>query len=81
VQNAGADPAVLDDCPLTVARPGDLPPRAVFALPDGRRVVLESEANARENMLVRGAVAYRGAWLGCRSVVIYVRERDARLKR
>lgn len=48
-----------------------------FTLPDGRTVVPIEQANDRENMLVEAAVLYRGAWVQCRNVVVYVEEVDA----
>lgn len=79
IRSAPIDKAVLDDCPREVMAPGELPARTPFRLPDGRIVVPIEQANARENMLVSGALVFRGAWLQCRSVVIYVEDRDERL--
>lgn len=70
---------MLEQCPLVVAAPGALPARHPFALEDGRIVVPIEEANARENMLVSGALVFKGAWVECRSVVVYVGERDVQL--
>lgn len=78
-KSAGLDPAVTDDCPREVHAPGDLPERTPFQLDDGRWVVPIEEANARENMLVAGALVYRSAYQSCRSVVIYAEQRDAGL--
>lgn len=79
VENAGLDPARMDDCPVAVQAPGDLPARTPFALPDGRWVVPLAEANARENRLLEGAMVYRSAYRACRSVVIYAQDMDALL--
>lgn len=81
IENAGLDPAVLDDCPRTIEAPGDMPQRVPFTLPDGRTVVPIEQANARENMLTLGAVVLRGAWIDCLSVVKYVAARDGALER
>lgn len=81
VENAGLDPAVLGDCPRQVEAPGDLPARTPFTLPDGRTVVPIDQANARENALTGAALLFRGYWLQCRSVVVYVEQRDAALAR
>lgn len=81
IENAGLDPAVLDDCPRSVEAPGDLPARVPFRLPDGRLVVPIEQVNARENALTGAALLFRGYWLECRSVVVYVEQRDKQLTR
>lgn len=93
--SAQTDPAVLAECPRGVESPGGLPAReivtlpagTVLTLPDGSQRTLPREsqfvpladANARENMLVRGALVFRDAYGKCRSVVIYVEDRDRAL--
>jgi hypothetical protein len=79
IENAGSDPAVLDDCPRTVESPGPLPAREPFRLPDGRMVVPLDQANARENALTGAALIFRGLWVECRSVVVYIEQREAGL--
>lgn len=81
IEHAPLDPAVLDDCPRTIEAPGDLPARTPFTLPDGRVVVPIDQANARENALAGAALLFRGYWIECRSVVLYVEQRDAELAR
>lgn len=80
VEYALTDPMVLADCPRTVESPGDLPPRSVVTLPDGSAAVPLAQANARELMLTRAILAFREPWQQCRSVVIYVEDRDAELR-
>lgn len=79
VDSAPLDRAKLEECPRAVHSPGVLPDRHPFTLDDGRVVVPIGEVNARENMLTQGALVFKGAWVQCRSVVIYVEDRDERL--
>lgn len=79
VNSASTDPAVLQACPLRVESPGALPARVPVQLADGSWAVPMDQADSRENMLTKGALAFRGAWLGCKSVVLFVKERDAQL--
>lgn len=83
VKNAGTDPAVLATCPRTVTAPGELVGVTVLVIPDGQfagmRVVPDGNRIERENMLLRGATVYKGAYEACRSVVIYVEDRDVSL--
>lgn len=51
-----------------------------FQTESGVWVVSLSSANNRENLLTDAAVRFRGAWIDCRSVVIYVEDRDRELK-
>lgn len=72
----GLDRGVTAKCPRTITAPGELVNREVLTLPDGSKVVPIGNADARENMLVRGALVYRDGYRACRSVVIYAEERD-----
>ena len=76
IDHAAIDPAILADCPREVESPGELPLRATAVLPDGSLAVPIASANERELMLTRGILAFRGAWTKCRSVVIYVEDRE-----
>lgn len=84
VENASIDPAVLKDCPREITAPGELVAREELIITEGRyagmRVVPVANANERENMLVRGALVYKDGYLKCRSVVIYVEDRDQHLE-
>lgn len=69
------DPSQLESCPRTVESPGELPDEGAFQVEvDGGLVwvVPIEKAHRREGLLVQGALVFRGAWLRCRSVVIYV---------
>lgn len=77
----GLDRGITASCPRSIAAPGELAARESFTLPDGRVVVPIGNADARENMLVRGALVYRDGYRACRSVVIYAEERDAVLRK
>lgn len=79
VEYVATPPEVLDDCPLTLASPGDLPTRQIITLPGGTLAVSLAEANAREEMLTTGLVVLRRAWTECKSVVEYVEQRDAEM--
>lgn len=81
IEHAPLDPAVLADCPRTIEAPGDLPARTPFQLPDGRVVVPIDQVNSRENALTAAAVLFRGHWIQCRSVVVYVEQLDKKLAR
>lgn len=81
VKSAPVDPLVLAACPRSVTAPGALPARHPFDLGDGRTVVPIGEANARENMLLAGALTYKQAWTRCRGVVTYIEDRDAVLSK
>ncbi|WP_132469378.1 hypothetical protein [Novosphingobium sp. ST904] len=79
IETAQTDRATLDQCPRSVTSPGALPTRQTILLADGRQAIEVSEADARENMILSGALVFKRAWTDCRSVVIYVEERDAKL--
>lgn len=82
--NAGIDRSITAQCPRQVFAPGDLAAQEVLTIPDGQyagmTVVPHGNAVERENMLVRGALAYREGYRACRSVVIYVEDRDDALQ-
>jgi hypothetical protein len=48
-------------------------------MPDGIAAVDLATTNKRETMLTRGILAFRSAWTKCRSVVVYVEDRDRSL--
>lgn len=79
IEAAHIDRAKLDECPLEVKRPADLPPLAPFLLPDGRLVVPEEQVRARDGAVTEAVLLFRGAWLQCRSAVIYAKDWDAAL--
>lgn len=83
VVEGGLDRAKLAECPRTIEAPGELVEREVLTIPDGRfagmEVVPVGNANERENMLARGALVFKDGWLKCKSVVIYVEDRDGEL--
>ena len=79
INSAATDPAVLEACPRRVESPGALPARVPVQLSDGSWAVPVDQADSRENMLTKGALAFRGAWIGCKSVVQFVEDRDAKL--
>lgn len=83
IESAAFDPAVLETCPRTIAAPGELVARQELVITEGQyagmRVVPVENANERENMLVRGALVFKDGYLKCRSVVIYVEDRDKQL--
>lgn len=73
----------MASCPRELDAPGgavDLPARDIVEV-DGRQLVPIDQANVRENLLLSGAIVFRGGWLACRSVVIYAEDRDAELRR
>lgn len=67
IESAGADPAVLAQCPRAVEAPAQLVPGPPSV--------------ERENALTVGMLAFRGAWLACRSVVIWVEDRDRKMEK
>ena len=74
-RSAALDPAVTATCPRSVDSPGALPQLAPFTLEDGRVVVPVDQVRERERMALAAALIFKGAWLECRSVVIYAEER------
>ena len=82
-KNAEIDRSITAQCPRMITAPGELAEATVLVIPDGQfagmRVVPDANRIERENMLLRGATAYRDGYRACRSVVIYVEDRDAQL--
>lgn len=78
--NAPIDRSVTAECPRTINAPGELVDAIVLVIPDGQfagmKVVPDVNRIERENMVLRGATAYRDGYRACRSVVIYVENRD-----
>lgn len=97
IEHAELDQSVTAECPRELYSPGELPASRIVTLPagteivwpSGRREILALElevvplaiANARENMLLQGALVYREGYRSCRSVVIYVEQLDQDLAR
>lgn len=79
-KNADIDRGITAQCPRTIFAPGALIEQEVLVIPDGTfagmKVVPLGNAAKRENMLMRGALAYRKGYQACRSVVIYIEDRD-----
>jgi hypothetical protein len=80
-EHAPLDRSVMAECPREILAPGALVEREILVLEDGRQVVPFGNAVERENMLLRGALVYREGYRACRSVVIYVEQRDEALDR
>ena len=78
---ATMDQARLNECPRSVEGPGELPEQEMFQLDDGRWVVPIENVNEREGMATQAALIFRGAYVQCRSVVIYVEDWQAELVR
>lgn len=71
--NPPPPPAEWMQCDKLTARP-DLRPLEAITMPDGRRVYLKADVDARDGQIARYVVAVEGNWYSCASQLGKVRE-------